>query len=426
MQAQKQIIFTLLILVFAWPYQSYAASVYEDQTKYLLENDSSMNQQEAEAHRKSFAPGKKRTGAGQAVTESPKVRRKLGSSPVDRCLKKKINQALRSAIDSEVETLFGGKAAWKRALEIKPEADLTLEEEIDPQWVRECEQNVAREKKKAPAAAKSKECANYPPNTVEFPKGSGICDCKLPYVWNTRGTACVLPEARGAEELVSNLENTSNDIERQIAKDLDPDLDFQQLYEAPPASRGFTERFFNRQVRILPRGAIDRLAKRYTSARSLYRKQLEEARGKLKAARADLANGQERSAAILAKEAKEIVEGIPLHTLRAQFCAVYAKPTVTKQGAYTVIPGLVLPEGCECGGLDFTVMKRALKVYGPVPVESYKALSSIPACQAVAGELVNVPESLEDILINDHYGKRGLMLLYWTSSWLYADVKAKE
>lgn len=428
MQAATSITLALLMFVLAWPYQSQAATGYEDQTKYLLENDRPMNSQEAEAQRKSFKAGPRRPGGGSTSNDIKKEKlRKLGGSALDICLKEIIKGEIkkRGAQESSLESLFLADIAKDLRDPSKPSA-ISIDEN-DPETIKqiaECKRQVReKEKTAAPAKSKKKPCANYPPNTVDT--GYGICECKRPYVYNKKGTACVLPETRSADELVSTLEDRIKEIEGQIAQDIDPDKDLRQLYEDPPASRGFTERFFNRAVRTVPHGAIVTLAKRYNTARSSYKEKLEEARVKLKAAAADLVNGQESSAAILVKEAQEIVEGIPLDTLRAQFCASRAKPVVTKQGAYTVIPGLTLPEGCACGALDFSIMKRTLRVYGPVPRESYTELGTIAACRATEGELVNVSESLEDIVINDHYGKRGLMLLYWTSSWLYGDVKVK-
>lgn len=255
-------------------------------------------------------------------------------------------------------------------------------------------------------------------------ENKGQCVCRSPYRMDKNGSACLLPEGKEAEETIAELETQIANLEKQLADDPTDEGRLGWLYEKPPTeSRGLTERFFRRTVPLLPNKAMKKLARRFTTAANAYRAQLEEAKIKLAAAKADLIAGQTGSAAINAKEAKELVGGVPAQQISAQACAINATPRIVKQGAYTVIPSLSLLDNCDCRLLDFTVMKRTLRVYGPVPKESYALLATIPACQAVAGDLVNVSDPLDDIVINDHYGKRGLLGLYWTSAWLYGDVK---
>ncbi|MBI5728592.1 MAG: hypothetical protein HY984_02465 [Candidatus Magasanikbacteria bacterium] len=250
---------------------------------------------------------------------------------------------------------------------------------------------------------------------------TGKCYCKSPYVLSRDGRECIAPEAREADGLIAAAAEQIAYFKKNLNRTWRSD-DFPWLSYKP--TRGGTEKFFNREVSLLPDGAREKLANRFNVALSVSRAKIEEAEVKLAAAQVDFVVGQYGSAVIGAREVKALLEG-HYDSLVVAECALRAKPTVTKQGPYTVTPGLTLPAGCDCKNLDFTIMKRTLRLIGPIPRQSYTTLRTIPACAAMAGEEVNVSEPLADIVVNDHYGKRGLFLLYWSSDWLYADVTVK-
>jgi len=54
-----------------------------------------------------------------------------------------------------------------------------------------------------------------------------------------------------------------------------------------------------------------------------------------------------------------------------------------------------------------------------------KPLLTIPACKAIDGELITVPNLPSKVVINHYYGKRGLFWIYYETSWVYGLVEPK-
>ncbi len=251
----------------------------------------------------------------------------------------------------------------------------------------------------------------------------GKCYCRSPYALNRAGNACIPSEGRLAEDIIAELETRIVPMRQSLNNFTGSSMSLSQLYQKP--TRGGTEAFFNREVSLLPDGAMEKLRRRYDVARKDFLETIEQVETKLAAAKSDLKNEQYGSALILAQDAKALLDGAQAQRIDSEYCAVTARPTAIKAGAFTVTPGLALEEGCDCNTLDFVIMKRTIRIVGPVPHESFSELRTIPACRAMQGEEVNVGESLADIVVNDYYGKRGMFLVYWTSDWIYGEVRRK-
>lgn len=170
----------------------------------------------------------------------------------------------------------------------------------------------------------------------------------------------------------------------------------------------------------LPSQGYDRLLGHYKPDRDFLWNLIADALNpKLAGARAEIKNGNCAAAAILLDQYNEDF-GYAYWRFTASSCAMRAKTRIQKDAALIVSTFVELPAGCNCNDLQFTIMNREFNNAAVLGMMiSQKPLRTIPACQAVAGELIQVDNLPSKVVINNYYGKRGLFWIYYETSWLY-------
>lgn len=176
----------------------------------------------------------------------------------------------------------------------------------------------------------------------------------------------------------------------------------------------------------VPRQGDERLLTSYRENRAALETGLADAAGsKLAAGKSEMDKGNCDTAASIFSAAEKVI--IQYYWgFYGSSCAMRANPRVQKDAAYIVSTSLQLPAGCDCNDFTFTIMNREFNnaaVMGFLITQ--KPLLTIPACKAVSGELINVPDMPSKIVINHYYGKRGLFWIYYETSWLYGLVQPK-
>lgn len=137
----------------------------------------------------------------------------------------------------------------------------------------------------------------------------------------------------------------------------------------------------------------------------------------------EIENNQCGSALIFVQEAQKTIQERYKYFKPAS-CAIRAKPTVQKDARSIVSTAVILPEGCQCSWLQFTLVKRTRTFYTVWPITSKTRFRTQSVCKAqLADNYIDVGELLEEIPVNEYYGRHGLAGIYWKSTWIYGDVE---
>lgn len=376
------------------------AGAYEDQTKYLLQNDEPMGREEAAAHERSF----RREPAVGVSPNSPvadKSSRKLGNTLLDQCIKRKIDKLTKeSLIGIDISTPFG-----RASKELLLKGETTSVEDIDPQLLKDCQLQSPPEKKEDVS------CDQYPRSYPE----SGGCKCKTGYLPSETMHACIrqglVGQAQKAFDAIGETRILLAEKKKikQKSTNLGRFFPFLELKDS------------------LPMGIDSQKRRNYNGFVSKIGELLLDVENKLEQAQEKYDSEQYPYASEFALDAKALLVQIDDIHNKSE-CSLNTNPSVSYNGQRTVLVDLNLPSsGCSCRDQTFSLVKYTyIHKFLFWSNESTQVLKSVPACD-VAGpdSILSIDTDFPGIGPGSRSKSSGPILLWRTFTWLVGVLSPK-